>query len=81
MRPYVNHERVIISFEGLVGNPFYPDLDLRYRIAERISLFENVHVLITIRNQASIIDSLYRQFVQQGGSENFMNFFNIILTV
>ena len=74
LKPYVKHEKVLISFEGLVSNPFYPDIERSHRIARRIALFEDVHVIVTIRNQYSIIDSLYRQFIQQGGSENFDHF-------
>ena len=74
LMPYVKEDVVVISFEGLVGQPFYSNTELSLRIAQRISLFENPHVIVTIRRQENIIDSLYRQFIQQGGKEYFVDF-------
>lgn len=75
LKPYLtNKEILLISYEGLVGQPFYPKENLSMRVVERIASFENVKIIITIRNQVSIIDSLYRQFVQQGGSSDISEF-------
>lgn len=58
----------VISDERLSGSPHaggYDSARTAYRLAE---LFPEAQVLIGIREQASAIDSMYQQYVRNGGS-------------
>ncbi|WP_103174358.1 hypothetical protein [Paracoccus sp. SY] len=60
----------VISHEALAGNPVYR----RYnsdRIAARIAAcFPDACILIGVREQASLLHSLYLQYISQGGTED-----------
>lgn len=66
----------LFSFEGLCGAPFiYKGLG-RSWIPKRLRYLGFSKVIITIRDQVSVIDSLYRQYILQGGVMRFNDFLN-----
>jgi hypothetical protein len=67
----------LLSFESLAGAPFiYKGLG-RSQIPLRLKEIGFDKVIITIRNQVEMYDSLYRQYVIQGGVMSFRDFLNI----
>lgn len=57
---------VVFSSERLAGHPFSGGFDRR-RIAERIrAAVPDGRILVTVRDQPEIIESVYKQFVRQG---------------
>lgn len=72
----------LYSSENLctIGNP---QVNIRSTIAHRLKKVGFNKVIIIIRNQKSIIDSLYRQFIQDGASVSFKYYLQnyIILNV
>ncbi|MEP0369137.1 MAG: hypothetical protein ABJN36_00805 [Cyclobacteriaceae bacterium] len=64
----------LFSFEGLVGAPFiYKGLG-RSEIPERLRTLGFDKIIITLRDQEDMLDSLYRQYVIQGGVVRFADF-------
>jgi len=64
----------LFSFEALVGAPFiYKGLG-RSSIARRLKSLGFDKVIITLRDQITMYDSLYRQYVIQGGVVRFKDF-------
>lgn len=66
-----DEERILLSDELFSGNPFYGYVnrfDLVWKLKE---LFPSAKVILSIRGQRSIIDSLYREYVAQGGTARF----------
>lgn len=60
----------VISHEALSGNPVYGRYDSD-RIAARIAAcFPDACILIGVREQASLLHSLYLQYISQGGTED-----------
>lgn len=69
-----NNKPIFISLERLAGNPFQGGADGEL-IANRLKdIFPTAKILITIRNQSKMIDSLYKQYIFQGGGLNFQAF-------
>ncbi len=66
----------LLSFESLVGAPFIYKGQGRSLIPARLNELGFGKVIITIRNQVEMYDSLYRQYVIQGGVMSFRNFLN-----
>lgn len=67
----------LFSQEALTGAPFtFKGLN-RSEIPARLHALGFNKVIITIRNQVDIIDSLYRQYVYQGGVMRFKDFLNL----
>ena len=68
---------IVLSDEEFYGNPFIGVLDRKRNIDRLIAVFKkSLHVLMFIRNQQSLLDSLYKQYVKTGGTANFKNFIN-----
>jgi hypothetical protein len=66
----------LISWEGFVGDPFCR-ISTGYQNANRLNmLFPKAKILIVIRNQLEIIKSLYRQYIQEGGTASLEKFYN-----
>ncbi|MFY0598038.1 MAG: hypothetical protein JXR03_00105 [Cyclobacteriaceae bacterium] len=67
----------LFSFESLAGAPFiYKGLG-RSGIPNRLKSLGVDKVIITIRDQVEMFDSLYRQYVIQGGVMRFKDFINV----
>lgn len=64
----------LFSFESLVGNPFVFKGVNRSRVSYRLKETGINKIIITIRKQEEIIDSIYRQYVYQGGVTSFKEF-------
>lgn len=69
----------IASYEALTGAPFTFKGANRSEIPLRLKSLGFDKVIITIRNQTDILDSLYRQYVVQGGVMKFNDFLNLDL--
>ncbi|TXE18870.1 hypothetical protein ES692_05310 [Psychroserpens burtonensis] len=70
-----SRDRVILSDEEFYGNPFMGVLDRKRNIDRLINVFgDSLHVLMFIRNQQSLLHSLYKQYVKTGGIANFSSF-------
>ena len=69
----------LIPWERLSGNPYTGARDSRI-IADRLhAVFPEAKIIISIRHQLNMIDSLYRQYIHQGGSSSFDRFLNLPL--
>jgi len=67
----------LISWERLLGNPYTGGRDSRV-IADRLhAIFPDAKIIISIRHQLDMIDSLYRQYIHQGGGCGFESFLNM----
>lgn len=73
----IHQSNVIASFEALTGAPFTFKGLGRSNIPYRLENLGFEKIIITIRNQVEIIDSLYRQYVIQGGVMKFKDFLNL----
>lgn len=70
-------ETCLFSFESLAGAPFIYKGANRSLIPKRLKYYGFERIIITIRNQTDMLDSMYRQYVVQGGVMNFTNFLNL----
>jgi len=57
----------VISAERLSGNPHSGGYDSRQTADRLLQIFPNAKVLIVLREQAGMLNSLYRQYVRMGG--------------
>ena len=74
---YLSGNSVLFSFESLAGAPFiYKGLN-RSLIPGRLKGIGFNKVIITLRNQVDTIDSMYRQYVVQGGVMRFRDFIDL----
>ena len=65
---------VLVSWEGLVGDPF-AGAHMNTRIAERLAqTFPDARIVITVREQRAMVESLYRQYVAEGGIASALEF-------
>lgn len=70
-------DRVVLSDEEFYGNPFVGILDRKRNIDRLIKVFgTSLYVLILIRNQQSLLNSLYNQYIKTGGTASFKKFLN-----
>jgi len=61
-------ERVaFISHEAYLGDPFLGGINSELAAPRLAALFPDARIVIVIREQGAMIDSLYRQYVQEGG--------------
>lgn len=68
---------VLISIESLSGDVFKRGFNSK-RIADNLKeIFPDAKIIITVRNQIAMIDSLYKQYVNQGGNCNFKKFIEL----
>ncbi|MBC6410108.1 MAG: sulfotransferase domain-containing protein [Ekhidna sp.] len=75
--PYFNKEKVLFSFESLAGSPFIYKGANRSQIPVRLKDAGFNKIIITLRNQVDIIDSMYRQYIVQGGVMRFKDFLDL----
>lgn len=67
----------LFSQEALTGAPYtFKGLN-RSRIPHRLKELGFTQIIITVRNQVAIIDSMYRQYIYQGGVMKFVDFLNL----
>ncbi|MEP4534824.1 MAG: hypothetical protein ABJ004_17155 [Cyclobacteriaceae bacterium] len=67
----------LISYEALSGAPFkFKGLN-RSNVPARLKALGFDKVIITVRDQVSILDSMYRQYVVQGGTMKFQDFVDV----
>lgn len=68
---------VVVSWEGFVGDPF-SGAQTSMRNAVRLhSIFPDAQILVVIRNQLDMLDSLYRQYIQEGGTCSLERLLNL----
>lgn len=68
------NRNVILSHELFSGNPMFQSFD-RYVLLMKIKdLFPGAKIIIGIRGQRYMIDSLYREYIVQGGIKTFEEF-------
>jgi len=58
----------VISYEFLTGREIYAGLDAKELLDRVLAVFGRVRIVITIREQKSMIESVYRHYVGSGGS-------------
>ena len=68
-KKYLN-ENILISYELLTGPVFLRSGINRSIISKRLKKIGTKKIIITIRNQIELIESLYRQYINQGGTLN-----------
>lgn len=68
-------ENFLISDEEFYGNPYMGGID-RKRIIDRLILVfpDNIYFMIFLRNQVSLMLSLYSYYIKSGGTANIKNF-------
>jgi len=67
---------VLFSQECLTGVTHVLGFRYRSSVARRLHKIGFQKIIITIRNQNSVIESAYRQYIKGGGILTFQNFFN-----
>ena len=73
---HISNGKNVISFEGFVGQAFFKFINNKL-IADRLSvLFSHAKIIIAIRDQYSLLESIYKQYVQEGGVKGFRRFIN-----
>jgi len=65
---------LVISLESLVGDPFAGNRNSRSNADRLRAIFPEATIIITIREQLSILISLYKQYVQEGGASSLGRF-------
>lgn len=71
---YDEREKVLISHEMFSGNPFF-GYNNRYPVLMKLKkMFPEAKIIVGIRSQKNMIDSLYREYIAQGGIKSFDQF-------
>lgn len=83
-RRNIDYKKVLISDEGLIGDLFQtytkgtPFDDFKAKMGLMKELFHQPTILISFRNHSGFIWSLYKQYLNQGGTlKHFNDFFNL----
>lgn len=76
LKTYKKGDSNLFSFESLAGAPFIFKGLGRSKIPQRLKNLGFDKAVITIRDQVDILDSLYRQYVIQGGVMRCKDFLN-----
>ncbi len=67
--------RNLLSNESLMGDFYIHKLLNSRLVADRLAgLFPGAKIIITIRNQYDLMESLYRQYLHKGGTKRFREF-------
>ncbi|GAB4247520.1 MAG: hypothetical protein Tsb0034_26760 [Ekhidna sp.] len=74
---FSNDENTLFSFESLAGAPYIYKGVNRSLIPSRLRKIGFNKVIISMRNQCDMLDSLYRQYVVQGGVMKFKDFVDL----
>lgn len=69
-------EDVIISWEGLIGDPFNNFANSQFIADTLMSIFPEAKVLLVVRRQSELIESLYKQTLHQFHSIKFKTYTN-----
>lgn len=69
---------ILISYEGLSGNPFCGSYmqDFYKKMKIIMKLFGNPKIVVGFRQQHTFIASLYKQYLHQGGFKSFSYLYN-----
>lgn len=68
-------ERVIMSDEEFYGNPYIASIDRKRNFDRLFEIFGNtLNCVVFLRNQQSLLNSLYNQYVKTGGTASFEKF-------
>lgn len=68
-------EKVIISDEEFYGNPYIASIDRKRNFDRLFEIFGNtLSCVVFLRNQQSLLNSLYNQYVKTGGTASFNKF-------
>lgn len=67
---------ILYSNEGLIGPLFYSTGVNKMEIANNLKEVGTEKIIITIRNQISLLESIYKQYIQEGGVAKFDFFIN-----
>lgn len=73
-RKKIDLKPIILSKESYIGSIFFGARDFKSNLEIIKSTFQNVKIIITIRDQTRLINSLYVQYVQQGGYKSLDKF-------
>jgi hypothetical protein len=68
--------KVLYSNEGLTGPLFCTTGINKKEIADNLKIIGVDKIIITVRNQVDLIESIYKQYIQEGGVSKFENFIN-----
>lgn len=71
----------IFSDEGMVGPLFYNSGINQKEIADKLKALGFKKIIITIRDQVKLVDSVYRQYIMEGGVGKVGEFFNRIFSL
>ncbi|GAB5565785.1 MAG: hypothetical protein Wins2KO_28480 [Winogradskyella sp.] len=72
-----NCNKVVISDEEFYGNPYLAVLDRKRNFDRLYEIFgKSLKVILFLRNQQNLLNSLYNQYVKTGGSASFKAFLN-----
>ena len=77
---YVKNENKhnLISSEAILGNIWWGMRDMHNNISIIKEIFqEDVKIFVTIRSQIKMIESLYKQYILEGGRLSFSKFLNL----
>ena len=67
---------ILFSDEGLAGDPIWRPYALDQSAHRLKELIPAAHILIVLRNQLSMLDSVYRMYVGSGGYSKFSSMLN-----
>ncbi len=67
-------EMLLISWEGLIADVFSGGENVAQRAQRLYELFPEATIIITVRNQLSMIEALYRQYIHEGGTLSISDF-------
>jgi len=69
--------KVVISDEEFYGNPYLAVLDRKRNFDRLCEIFgKSLKVILFLRNQENLLNSLYNQYVKTGGTASFKAFLN-----
>lgn len=77
LEEYYDSRTSLFSLESLVGAPFILKGANRSQIPRRLKILGINKIIITLRKQTDIVDSMYRQYIYQGGTVKFADFLNL----
>ncbi|WP_299096510.1 hypothetical protein [uncultured Winogradskyella sp.] len=70
-----DRERVVVSDEEFYGNPYMASIDRKRNFDRLFAIFGNtLNCVVFLRNQQSLLNSLYNQYVKTGGTASFDKF-------
>jgi hypothetical protein len=64
----------VFSQEGLYGNPWDGSAQMKRNCDRIAAVFEYPHIVIVLRNQPDLLQSLYQHYIKSGGTETWKSF-------